>query len=99
MHLVIQPGEPVFRLWIVAYDHWRPNRWNDTPPHALALEVVDDGVYSASEAASFLEGFNERMIESDEPLWAVAIPVSVHFHGDARPGVRVCGHVFSVSDS
>ena len=84
----------MFRLWIATYADWRPERWNQTPPCARALEPVEDGLYSAEEAVLFLEGFNSAMLGSRQPLWAVAVPITVRYEGDARPGMPVEGHVF-----
>ncbi|MEX0675976.1 MAG: hypothetical protein WD063_02795 [Pirellulales bacterium] len=91
----LQSGERLFRLWIAMYRDWRPERWNDSPPEATALELVEDAAYSAEEAALFLEGFNSAMLEHDRPIWAVAIPIAVHYEGDAAPGASVQGFAFT----
>ena len=88
-------GQRLFRLWIVTYlGDWKPRRWNEAPPAAQAVEPVDDAVYSAQEAAMFLEGFNSAMLEADRPIWAVAVSVTIRFEGDARSGASVRGFVF-----
>jgi hypothetical protein len=85
----------MFRLWIATYDNWRPSRWNDAPPTAVALEPVEEALYSAAEAALFLEGFNSSMLEYEKPIWAVAVPVTVRFEGDASCGSSVQGYAFT----
>ncbi len=85
----------MFRLWIATYTDWRPSRWNESPPRATALELVENALYSADEAAMFLEGFNGSMLEHDQPIWAVAVPIKVHYEGDAQPGTIVEGYVFA----
>ena len=90
-----QSGEPQFRLWIATYQDWRPARWNDAPPRATALELVEDAAYSAAEAALFLQGFNTCMLEHDRPIWAVAVPVVVCYQGDAQAGASVRGFEFA----
>jgi hypothetical protein len=85
----------LFRLWIATYADWRPGRWNETPPQATAVELVADATYSAAEARLFLEGFNTQIVTGDQPLWVVAIPVTLRYEGDAAPGDRICGHRFS----
>lgn len=42
----------------------------------------------------FLEGFNGSMLEHDQPIWAVAVPIQVQYEGDAQPGMIVEGYVF-----
>lgn len=88
-------GGQQFRLWIATYENWRPSRWNESPPAAVALEAVEDGLYSEAEAALFLEGFNSSMLEYDAPIWAVAVPVAVRFEGDAVCGRPVTGYTFA----
>jgi hypothetical protein len=85
----------MFRLWIATYSDWRPTRWNESPPQATALELVEDAVFSADEAALFLEGFNSSMLSHGQRIWAVAIPVTVRYDGDVQPGVTVRGFVFA----
>jgi hypothetical protein len=84
----------LFRVWIATYADWRPARWNEAPPRATAVELVEDAAYSPAEAALFLEGFNSAMLEFDEPLWAVAVPVEICYLGDATAGAAVAGYVF-----
>jgi hypothetical protein len=88
-----------FRLWIARYDNWRPERWNDAPPQATALELIEDSSFSEEEARLFLEGFNSQMLAADRPLWAVAVPVVLRYDGDPRPGELIHGHVFDVGES
>jgi hypothetical protein len=90
-----QSGERLFRLWIATYQDWRPARWNDAPPRAQALELVEDAAYSAEEAALFLQGFNTSMLAHDQPIWAVAVPVAVRYDGDAQVGASVRGFEFA----
>ena len=83
-----------FRLWIATYADWRPARWNQSPPRATAVEPVEDALYSADEAALFLEGFNTAMLQCERPIWAVAVPITVHYGGDAVAGAPIDGFVF-----
>lgn len=78
----------VYRLWISRYEAWAPNRWDDVPPEAVALEPAIDGVYSAAQAAAFVEGFNTEMLRDPQRRWAVAIPDRIHYEGDLVVGQR-----------
>jgi hypothetical protein len=91
----MRSGERLFRVWIATYADWRPGRWSDLPPRATALEPVEDAAYSADEAALFLEGFNSAMLESERPIWAVAVPIVIRFEGDAAAGACVRGYDFA----
>lgn len=84
----------LFRLWIARYANWRPQGWSDTPPEATVLQPVDDAVYSAEEAAVFLQGFNSEILGHEPSLWAVAVPVTLVYQGDVQAGQIVQGHVF-----
>jgi len=84
-----------FRLWIATYGDWRPTCWSDLPLGATAVELVEDRLYSAEEAAMFVAGFNSQVLGSDKPVWAVAVPVTICYLGDAEPGALVRGHAFA----
>jgi hypothetical protein len=84
----------MYRLWITTYADWRPAQWSDAPPTATALEAVENGLYSADEAALFLEGFNSAVLQNNDPIWAVAVPVTIRYEGDAQPGMPIRGHAF-----
>ena len=74
---------------------WQPTCWSDMPLRATAVELVEDRLYSAEEAAMFVAGFNSQVLRSDKPVWAVAVPVTTCYLGDAEPGAFVRGHAFS----
>lgn len=82
-------GERWFRVWIMGFDDWRPENWTDVPPWAEAIEPVDEGVFSAAQAAAYLEGFNSASLRLRDSRWAVAIPVELRIDGDLRPGERL----------
>ena len=84
----------MYRLWITTYADWQPAQWSDAPPTATALEAVENGLYSADEAALFLEGFNSAVLQNNDPIWAVAVPVTIRYEGDAQPGMPIRGHAF-----
>ncbi len=44
-----------------------------------------------------MEGFNRAVIGLDRRLWAVAVPVTVRYEGDVRPGMDVVGFAFAES--
>lgn len=84
-----------FRLWLVLCDdHWNPDRWDQIPAHALALEpVVDavpspdgDGCVSAHQAVAYLEAYNRAMIDDNQRHWAVALPVEIRYDGEPASG-------------
>jgi len=70
---------------------WRPMSWADRPPLATALEPVSDATYSAEDAQLFLEGFNSQMLRDERELWVVAVPVTLRYEGDLRPGDEIRG--------
>ena len=62
------------------------------------MEPVDQALCTAEEAALFLQGFNSSMLAHHEPIWAVAVPITLCYEGDAVPGLPVRGHVFSLAE-
>ncbi len=79
----------LFRVWIGNYHNWQPAHWDDVPNAFEALEPAESGHFSAAEAAAYLEGFNSRMLVESRPVWAVAVPVAVHYEGDLAPGACI----------
>lgn len=84
-------GPAHFRLWISGYGDWQPKSWSDTPPLSTALEPVSESTYSAADAQLFLQGFNSQMLRDQRRLWVVAVPVTLRFEGDLRPGDEIRG--------
>lgn len=99
MDSINRTREPMFRLWIATYVDWRPMQWNQTPPRATAMELVEDTLFSADKAALFLEGFNRSVLHGDRPIWAVAVPITVRYEGDAQVGMPVEGYTFALDGS
>jgi len=75
-----------FRIWIAGYQNWRPTDWHEVPPTAQVIEPVDEGHFSAAQAAAYLEGFNMASLRERDRLWAIAVPVAIRYDGDLRAG-------------
>lgn len=88
----VPPPRPpaLFRLWVAGYRDWHPMSWSDRPPLATAIEPLSEATYNAESAQLFLQGFNSQMLLSERGLWAVAVPVTLRFEGDLRPGDEIC---------
>ncbi len=78
-----------FRVWITRYDQWRPKGYRDVPTAAFALEPAEEGVMSGRQAAVYVEAFNRVAFCRPIKLWAVAVPVTVRYEGEPRPGQRI----------
>lgn len=95
MHAAVDRAPPnrpaAFRLWIAGYREWRPTTWSDRPPLATALEPVSEAIFSAEDAQLFLQGFNSQMLRDQRGLWVVAVPITLRFEGDLRPGDEIRG--------
>ena len=94
----LAPGAQRFRIWIASYVDWRPASWNQVPPRATAVEPVEQALCTAEEAALFLQGFNSSMLAHHEPIWAVAVPITLCYEGDAVPGLPVRGYAFPLEE-
>ena len=75
-----------FRIWIAGYDHWQPRGLRDVPPMGVALEPAEEGTMSQDEAAQYVEAFNRVALGGRQKIWAVALPVTIRYEGDPRPG-------------
>jgi hypothetical protein len=84
--------------WNDDLSDWHPSEWHQSPPRATALEPVDDALVSADEAALFIEGFNRAMLGDDRPIWAVAVPITLRYEGDAQAGMPVQGFTFAIDE-
>jgi hypothetical protein len=96
MNVCPDPRAELFRLWIVSYDNWQPQHWNERPPRATAVCPIEEAVYSAEEAALLVEGFNSWILEnlvgqSQDCRWAIAVPVRIRYEGDVEAGQEVVG--------
>jgi len=77
-----------YRVWITAYKNWQPIQPDDVPPEAVALEPAEEDTMSAEQAMAYVTAFNR---EAKPNRWAVALPVTVIYRGDARRGKVIGG--------
>jgi hypothetical protein len=78
--------ESRYRVWIVRYEGGRPDSWCDVPPGAIAIEPAERGTMAARRARRYVQAFNRAAQEGRQKKWAVALPVTIHYVGDPRPG-------------
>ena len=81
-----------YRVWIVRYEGWRPGAWHDVPAGAVAVEPAEPGTMSVRQAGRYVEAFNHAAENGSQKIWAVALPVAVHYVGDPQPG-EMLSHV------
>ena len=75
-----------FRVWIAGYDSRQPDGYRDAPATATALEPAEDGTMSAEQAAVYVEAFNRAAGGKGRGIRAVALPVTLRYEGEPRPG-------------
>ena len=78
-----------YRVWIVRYEPPPPATWHDVPPGAIAVEPAESGTMTARRARHYVEAFNRAAQAGGRGIWAVALPVAIHYIGDPRPGELV----------
>ena len=83
------PATLQYRVWLCAFTDWEPRDSSDVPPAATAVEPAEIGTMPAAQAARYVQSFNGRMMAVERRLWAVAIPVSIRYHGEPTPGQRL----------
>jgi len=75
-----------YRVWLLGYGEWQPRSWFAVPPTAVALRPAHAHALSRRQAVVYVEAFNRRMLARPKHIWAVAVPVTVHYEGDLRAG-------------
>ena len=80
-----------YRVWIVRYEGVRPAGWHEVPPGAVAVAPAERGAMSARRARHYVEAFNRAALGGCGKVWAVAVPVTVRYEGDPRPGGGLAG--------
>ena len=79
-------GAERFRVWIAVYRDWQPGHYRDIPPQATALEAAEPRTMTARQARRYVGAFNRAALAGGKKVWAVALPVTVSYGGDAQPG-------------
>ena len=89
------------RVWIVRYEGAAPAAWHDVPAGAVAIEPAEGRAMTARRASRYVEAFNRAALRGTQKVWAVALPVTIRYEGDARPGERSrdARHIAEVADS
>jgi hypothetical protein len=87
-----------YRVWITAYENWQPTQFDAFPPAATALEPAEEGTMSADQAAAYVTAFNRAASTArtastakQTARWAVALPVTIQYQGDAQAGQVIQG--------
>lgn len=78
-----------FRVWIAGYTTRQGGQRADVPPAAVALEPAEEGTMSAGQAEAYVEAFNRSASAGHRDVCAVAVPVTVEYRGELRPGEAV----------
>jgi hypothetical protein len=78
-----------YRVWIVRYQGQPPAAWHDIPPDAVAVEPAERGTMTIRRAARYLDAFNRAAQAGSQKIWAVAVPVALHYLGDLQPGATL----------
>lgn len=88
MHLTRAPRRAIdYRVWIARCESWQPAHNQDIPPRAVAIRPAEPGTYSRRAAARYVEAFNRAALNRGHArVWAVAVPVTIVYQGDPRPG-------------
>jgi len=84
-----------YRVWIVRYEGWRPKGWCDAPAGATAIEPAEGGTMTLRRARRYVEAFNRIVQGSPQKIWAVALPVSIRYVGDAEAGQTLTARVLA----
>ena len=78
-----------FRVWIAGYAARQGGERADVPPAAVALEPAEEGTMSAEQAKAYVEAFNRSAAFEYRDVCAVAVPVTVEYRGEPRPGEEI----------
>ncbi len=83
-----------FRVWIAGGQHGAGQHGTDVgrpgvSPAAVALEPAEEGTMSAEQAVAYVEAFNRSAVRAARDVCAVAVPVTVEYRGEPRPGEQI----------
>ena len=78
-----------YRVWITTYDDWTPPDCRAVPPEATAVEPAEEGTLTAAQSARYVESFNRAALSAGRKTWAVALPVTLRYHGEPQPGAHL----------
>jgi hypothetical protein len=78
-----------YRVWIAACRDGRPQDCRKVPEDAVAVGPAEPGTMSAAEADKYVEAYNQASRSRRTPTWAVAVPVTVRYKGEPRPGQQI----------
>ncbi|MBN2476892.1 MAG: hypothetical protein JXB62_19955 [Pirellulales bacterium] len=79
-------GHTRWRVWIARYDRWQPQHCREIPPQCVAVEPAEPDPMSSDQAEQYVEAFNQAALAAGRHLWAIAVPVTIRYDGDCRPG-------------
>jgi hypothetical protein len=85
-----QNGGGRCRVWIVRYEGKPPATWLDIPVGAIAIEPAEGQAMTARRARRYIEAFNRAALRGRQKVWAVVVPVTIRYVGDASPGKAIC---------
>ena len=75
-----------YRVWIVRYQGCPPEAWHNIPADAIAVEPAERGTLTARQTRHYVQAFNRAARTGSQKIWAVAVPVALHYVGDPQPG-------------
>ena len=73
-----------YRVWIAGYEARQGSGRTGGP--AVALEPAEEETMSTEQADAYVEAFNRSASAGRREIWAVAVPVTVEYRGEPRPG-------------
>ena len=89
MQSTVDHSDVSFRVWLVRCEEHQPTQWHKPALAGAVLEPASSGCFSQHEATVYVRAFNEEMIRASGCLWAVAVPVEVHYRRDLTAGIDV----------
>ncbi len=75
-----------YRVWIVRYAGPPPAALHARPAQSIALRPAFPGTISRRKARCYVTAFNRVARAGPTRVWAVALPVTLHYAGDLQPG-------------
>jgi hypothetical protein len=75
-----------YRVWLVRSGRGSFGRLGAAPRRFVAVEPAEEGLMSASQASEYVAAYNAAALVGESGLWAIAVPVTIRYEGDLRPG-------------
>jgi hypothetical protein len=82
-----------YRVWLVRSQRGSLGPLGAAPRQLVAVEPAEETLMTASQAGEYVAAYNAAALVGESGLWAIAVPVTILYEGDLRPGRPLAARV------